>query len=94
MTHTIDLIPSLEALAAGQARERGQSVDEYLPDVLAQAVTERAALSQTNANPPPRTGADVLAQWEREGAFLPAEDLPDTPALARRLRERAQRREV
>ncbi len=39
---------------------------------------------------PPRTGADLLALWEQEKAFLPREDLTDSPALARRLREQSQ----
>lgn len=99
MTHTIELIPVVEELAAKQARERGQSVEDYLPDILAQAVRQQEVVSETNGSENtgaemPRTGADVLAQWEREGAFLPHEDLPDSPALARSLRERAQRRDV
>ncbi len=32
---------------------------------------------------PPRTGADLLALWEQEEAFLPREDLADSPTLAR-----------
>lgn len=39
-----------------------------------------------------RTGADLLAQWEREGALLSAEGAPDAPALVRQIREQNQRR--
>lgn len=38
----------------------------------------------------PRIGADLLALWEQEGAFLLREDLPDSPTLARQIREQAQ----
>ena len=39
---------------------------------------------------PPRTGADLLALWEQEEAFLPREDLADSPTLARQIREQSQ----
>jgi len=39
---------------------------------------------------PPRTGADLLALWEQEEAFLPREDLADSTTLARQLREQSQ----
>lgn len=88
MTHWITLAPEIEEAAVRQAQHRGLSLDEYLPELLAQAVTQETVAGE----PVPRTGADLLALWEREGAFLPHETAPDAPALARQLREKAQRR--
>lgn len=38
------------------------------------------------------TGADVVAYWRAEGLIGDGTAVPDSPAIARRLREEAQRR--
>ncbi len=94
---TIELPPSvlaaLEADAKAQARPVGDVLAEVLTErygdasprgrVFTEAITERANATDT-------TGAAVLAQWEKDGAFLPLDDLPDSPILARQRREQAQ----
>ena len=82
---TITLTPEIERALAARAERQGTTPERLaLHDLHALYVGEQ---------PPeePRTGADLLALWEREGAFLPHESLPDSPALARRVRERSQR---
>jgi hypothetical protein len=85
MTLTLTLSPEKESRLAERARLAGLPLDEYALRVLdadAEAVTPQVA----------RTGADLIAQWEREGAFLPADPDMDSPALARALREKAETR--
>lgn len=60
MTHTIELTPGLEELAAQAARAHGQSVDEHLTWLVM-----RALLPQEAAVPPPEED-DFLAMWEQE----------------------------
>jgi hypothetical protein len=84
MTYTIELAPGIEAIATRQAARRAQSLEDYLAEQIAQVVTDQNAVSE------PQTGAELLALWEREGAFLPREDQPDSPVLARKLREQSQ----
>jgi predicted esterase len=90
MTYTIELTPDLEQRAAQEARQNGKSIAEYLPELLDRALpkTSHVALNTTI----PKTGADLLALWEEEGAFVSRDDQPESPVLAHHLREQAQRR--
>lgn len=86
MTLTLTLTPERETRLTEQARAAGLTLDDFALRVLDEAA----------AAPPesePRTGADLLALWAREGAFLPADDDLDAPARARDIRERNQNRE-
>jgi hypothetical protein len=56
-----------------------------VPDVFAEA---RVRLGDN----PPRTGAELIAYWEREGIIHSQPDDPPSPELARMLRERNQNR--
>lgn len=38
----------------------------------------------------PTTGAELIALWEKEGAFISGEGLPDSPEYARQIREQSQ----
>ena len=96
MTHTLELAPVFEELAARQAQKGGKSVEEYLPDLMRKALIQQespqnAAESVSLNGKALKTGADLLALWEQEGAFLPREDMPDSPSYARQLREESQR---
>ena len=85
MTHTLR-----------QAQKDGESVEEYLPELMGKALIQqeapRNAVGSMSVNDDTlKTGADLLALWEQEGAFLPREDIPDSPIYARQLREEPQR---
>ena len=78
----LDLPPGMEVTLAREAAQHGTT-----PELLALDGLRRLFPAADNA---PKTGADLLALWERQGAFLPREDLPDSPELALQLREQAQ----
>lgn len=88
MTLTVELTLAQELQLKEEAARAGLE-----PAALLLA---RAGLADTphtlNLGKEPGTGADLLALWEQEDAFLPHEDLSDSPALARALREQAQTR--
>ena len=60
MTHTTELTPAFEELAAQAARAHGQSVDEHLTWLVT-----RTLLPQ-EASAPPHEEDDFLAMWEQE----------------------------
>ena len=66
------------------ARRAGVSVDEYILQLLTSA---------KKFDPPLRTGAEIMAYWEREGLLGNRPDIVDPSAFARELRERSERRE-
>ena len=90
MTHSLELLPAIEEIAARQAQKNGKSVEEYLPELVQRALVQQEAPESSAANETLKTGADLLALWEREGMFLPGEDMPDSPAYARQIRETSQ----
>ena len=108
MTITLELPQELEHELASEAARLHLPLAEYIlrllrdqaaaaPDVaaggdedlIAAWMQARAALA---ANPP-RTGAEILAYWQREGLLGARPDITDTLAHARALRRRAARRE-
>ena len=84
MSLTIDLPPDLEAELAAEAANLHLPLPEYVVRVIAFGRLP---------NPMPRTGAEVVAYWEREGLLGTRTDITDPSAHARTLREKAQSRE-
>jgi hypothetical protein len=85
MTLILDLPPGVEEALAREAARRGTTPESLALDGLRQLFPE--------ADDMPKTGAELLAIMEREGLFLePREGDPDSPELARRIRDDAWRR--
>lgn len=85
MTITLELPDNLAAALAREATRAGRGIEDYALDVLA-----RTVLSIEPDRP--RTGAELLAIWEREGLIGIGSDIEDPVQYARELRERNQRR--
>ncbi len=58
MTYTVTLPPESEKMAARQARTRGESVEEYLSALVAEALARRDAEEAP-------AGPDSLGFWEQ-----------------------------
>lgn len=88
MTMTIQLSPEQAAVLAREASRRGVS-NEVL---AAEWLTRR--LSELTPQDEQWTGARAIAYWEEQGlpALFPGAD--DSPAIARQLRSRAERKEI
>jgi len=86
MTITLELPQELEDEFAAEAERLHLSLAEYVLRVL---VAGRVVAST------PRTGADILASWQREGLIGTRSDVAvaDIPQYARELRQRAERRD-
>ena len=79
---TITLSPEIERALTARAMQQGTTPELLALHDLNGLYVEPGLLEET-----PQTGAELLALWEQEGAFLARQDLPDSPALARQLRE-------
>lgn len=79
---TITLTPEIERALTARASQKGTT-----PELLALHDLNRLYVEPSQPEETPRTGAELLALWEQEGAFLARQDLPDSPTLARQLRE-------
>lgn len=86
MTITLDLSTELERKLAWEAGRQGLSVEQYALQLLAEP---KGAL-QTQE--PIRTGAELVAYWEREGLVGTRPDISDPAAYARDLRQQAETR--
>jgi hypothetical protein len=84
MSLTIELPPDLEAELAAEAAQLRLPLSEYLVRVIAFG---RAP------NPMPRTGAEVVDYWEREGLLGTRPDITDPTEHVRALREKSEKRE-
>lgn len=84
MTLTLDLPPELETELAAEAEHLRLPLKEYVLRVLAVGRLP---------HPMPRTGAEVVAYWEREGLLGTRPDITDPATHARALREKAEKRE-
>lgn len=82
---TITLTPEIECALALRAAQQGTT-----PELLALHDLRGIYIEDAQAEGTPQTGADLLALWEQEGAFMARQDLPDSPILARQLREQSQ----
>jgi hypothetical protein len=72
MSLTIDLPPDLEAGLAAEAAYLRLPLPEYVVRVIAVGRLP---------NPMPRTGAEVVAYWEREGLLGTRPDITNPSAL-------------
>jgi hypothetical protein len=84
MTLTLDLPPDLETELATEAEQLRLPLVEYVLRVLTVGRLP---------NPMPRTGAEAVAYWEREGLLGTRPDITDPSGHARILREQAEKRE-
>jgi hypothetical protein len=83
MSLVLELPPELETELAAEAKQLGLSISEYALRLLAGGGGPRPKL---------RTGAELIAYWEREGLVGTRPDIDDSQAHARDLREQAQKR--
>jgi hypothetical protein len=84
MTMTLELTADQEARLLERAKAAG--MDDARAYVLALIESQTDSLI-------PKTAADVLAYWKREGLDSLFEGKPDSPEFARELRRAAQTRE-
>lgn len=82
MSQTIELPDDLADALTVEAERAGLSLPDYAARLLA---TPQVPAGVT-------TGADLVAYWRAEGLIGDGTDVPDSPALARQLRDAAQRR--
>lgn len=92
MTIVIDLTPEQETRLRQKAARDGQDAESVARTMLMQVLEDEAQANPVADVLADTSGAAALAAWEAEGAFLPREDLPDSPTLARQLREQSQNR--
>ena len=81
MSLDLDLPPDLELELAAEAAQLHLPLADYAVRLLA-----------GNTRPDIKSGADLVAYWQREGAVGSRPDIADAAAHARSLREQAQRR--
>ncbi len=78
---TLDLPDDLVRELSTEAERLGLTLPDYVLRVL------RAAREPVGA---PRTGAELVAYWEREGVLGSRSDDADSPPYARQLRARVE----
>lgn len=83
MTITLDLPEKLERELAAEAARLGLPVEQYALRLLSK---------QGGAAERPRTGAELVEYWRREGLIGYRSDIRDSTSHARRLRRAAERR--
>jgi hypothetical protein len=109
MTLTLELAPELETELAAEAARLHLSLADYVLQVLEasrQAAAHEASVEDEDdlyavltqeraklAAHPLRTGAEILAYWQREGLLGTRPDITDPLEYAQALRRRAERRE-
>ena len=89
MTITLDLAPEVEARLKETAARSGLSPEEYLERSLERLLP--ADLTNGQAEAKPRTGAELLAYWERLACLGVYADRPDSPEFGRQLREQEEK---
>src|SRR5579862_6967277 len=99
MTLQIDLTPEEEARLQRAAKRHGMEANAYLRSLIPQEAEGDMPMPKRRRKPicpdkadvqdaeKPKTGAEIIAYWEREGAFGSFTDGPDSPELARQLRQ-------
>jgi len=83
MTITLELPQVLEQELSAEAARHGLPWSEYALHLL---VTRQPARAM------PKTGAELVQYWQREGLIGSRPDIDDSEAHARQLCERAERR--
>lgn len=86
MTLTLDLPHELEQELSAEAARQGLPLQEYALRVLTHGRLPAPDVE------PPRTGADILAYWEREYLLGTPSQITDPAKHARQLRHEAERR--
>ncbi len=83
MTLTLELPQELERRLSTEASRLGLPLEQYALRLLGDdSFLERR----------PRTGAEVVAHWRREGVIGSRPDIQDSQAHAREIRREAERR--
>ena len=83
MTITLDLPQELERELAHEAARLGLPVEQYALRLLSR---------DRGAGDLPKTGAELVDYWRREGLIGYRPDISDSASHARRLRHKAERR--
>jgi hypothetical protein len=83
MNISLDLPPELESELSTEALQLNLSLSEYILRIL--------SIRQVLSNPP-KTGAELVAYWEREGVISSRPDITHSQAHARKLRHKAETR--
>ncbi len=83
MSLLLNLPPELETELAAEAARLNLSLPDYVVQILGAGLTSPIR---------PRTGAELVAYWQREGLVGTRTDITYAPSHARALREQAQRR--
>jgi hypothetical protein len=84
MSLVLELPPDLEAELAAEAARLNLTLPEYALRLLAAGRV---------VGPQPRTGAELLAYWQGARLVGTRSDITDAAAYARKLRQRAEKRE-
>jgi hypothetical protein len=88
VTIILDLPNELERELSQEAAQKGLPLAEYALQLLA---ANRVPAAEST---PPRTGAELVAFWEREGLLGGGPDIEDPVTYARELRECNQNRRL
>ena len=83
MSIRLDLPPELESELSTEASRLSLPLPEYILRVL----STRQVLNNA-----PKTGAELVAYWQREGVINSRPDITDSQAYARSLRHEAETR--
>jgi hypothetical protein len=84
MTLTIELTPEEEERLRQKAARLGLDEAGYIRRIINEEATDEEDL--------PKTPAEAIAYWEREGVFGTFGNRPDSPEFARQLRQQASTR--
>lgn len=97
MTLVLELPPDLERRVEEEAAREGVPAAEYavrlLDRTLPSTTIARDEEERASPQPMPKTGAELVAYWERLGLVGSRPDIEDSVATARALRERSQYRD-
>jgi hypothetical protein len=83
MSITLNLPQELENELATEAAQLGLPLSAYVLRLLS---------TRSLVGPVPTSGAELVAYWRREGVIGMRPDIVDSPAHARQLRHKAERR--
>ncbi|HET6387467.1 MAG TPA: hypothetical protein VFJ58_29105 [Armatimonadota bacterium] len=97
MTIIVRIDPKIEARLQEKAGQQGQDLPTYIASELERIALPAPERSGGRITPAPsrqrRTGAEIVAEWEREGIPSVYARYPDdSPDLARKLRMEAEAR--
>jgi hypothetical protein len=84
MTFTLNLPPELETELHIEAARLNLSLPEYVLQLLSKRQTSTHS---------PKTGADLVKYWQREGVIGSRPDIVDSQAYARQIRHDAESRD-